>query len=775
MKKILILSLVIVTIGQLRAQSLLNGIVIDGRSLEPLEGASVWLDESKTGTKTNEKGYFNLQLPAPGQGNVQFSFVGYKPFLLRAVPQKDLIIKLYPESGLSEVIISAVRANESDPVTQNTVEKPEIDKKFIGEDAAFLLEKLAPSIISYSESGTSVGNYGQMRLRGMDQTRINITLNGAPLNDMIDQGVFFSNFIDFGNSIESVQVQRGVGTSTNGTSSYAGSVGFESVNLNDSVPYAEVQLMGGSFKTRRASAEIYSGRLHKGFSLYSRYTSFQSDGFKYHTSTNSYSFFISGAWEKKNNRLMITGFTGRSRNGLGYLPVSINDIKSDPRTNYVNENDIDDFGQSFLQLQQTHSFRNSSLVSSVYYGSAGGDFPAGYYQTDSLFNPGNPGNYQLSNRLVQVNYPLFNHHYGFMSNYSFTGLSGKLDLSAGIHLYTFHRQNLMSTLPDDAHPFYDERSVKNEFSTYVKAGYHINKLTIYGDIQFRLVSLTIIPDTTLLPDEPDIIKNWTFVNPKVGLTYSINPAANLYVFAGRSYREPTKVDILGGFELNPSNYFAAASDQVKPERVDDIELGFRFNRKGILANINFFYMNFHNEIAPIGELVPEGFLQLRKNIEWSYRRGIEFDYRIPMFRFLDFTGNLTWMHSRISEYAPSGDSVIYKNVQQALSPDIMGFAEVDFHHKKLFNLVLTGKFAGSSFLEPTNNPGLTMPGYFILTFRAGIQLINNISIDLVADNLLNKIYYTNGTPVDVNMDGKQEPGYFVQSTRSFYVQLKLRL
>ena len=412
MKKIQVLLLVILTMGQAGAQNILSGIVIDGKTKQPLDGASVWFDAAKTGTKTDSTGFFSLQVPKTSQGNIQFSFVGYKPFIIRVHAEQGVVIKLYPESELSEVIISAVRANESDPVTQKTVNKQEIENKFIGEDGAFLLEKLTPSIISYSESGTGVGNYGQMRLRGIDQTRINITLNGAPLNDMIDQGVFFSNFIDFGNSIESVQVQRGVGTSTNGTSSYAGAISFESVDIGDSIPYARVQLMGGSYNTRRGSAELFSGRLHHGFSLYSRFSSFQSDGYKYHTSTDSWSFFISGAYEGKKDRLMLTGFTGRSRNGLGYLPVAINDIKADPRTNYVNENDIDNFGQSFFQLQHSHLFRIGSLVSSVYYGGAGGDYPAGYFETDSIYGSNSPGNYKLSNRLVQINYPLFKKYTG---------------------------------------------------------------------------------------------------------------------------------------------------------------------------------------------------------------------------------------------------------------------------------------------------------------------------------------------------------------------------
>lgn len=775
MKTIFIIMLSALISGSLQAQMIMSGIVWDGTNNQPLEGATVWQEPAKSGTFTDINGSFSLTLPEGSAGMVRFSYVGYRSVSIRAEAKQGITILLFPESELREVVITSGRAADADPVTQKTIAKKEIEENYIGQDGAFLLERLSPSIVSWSDAGTGIGNYGQMRLRGIDQTRINITLNGAPLNDMIDQGVFFSNFIDFGNSIESVQVQRGIGTSTNGTSSYAGSISFESPGLNDSLPSAEVQILGGSFATRRASAELYTGKISKGFSAYSRITSFQSDGYKLHSSTDSWSMFFSGMYSGSKDKIRITGFTGRSKNGLAYLPVAEQDIIADPRTNYVNENDIDNFGQSFLQLQHSHIFQSASLISSLYMGGAGGDFPAGFYVTDSIFSSTSPGSYYISDRLVQVNYPLFNRHYGLTSNLVYSNLPNTLDLQGGIHLYTFRRNNLESILPDNENPYYDERSVKNEFSAFAKTGIHPGKLTLYADVQFRAVSLTISPDKTLLPAEPDIGKNWVFLNPKAGLTYAFDNTKNLYVFAGRSYREPTKIDILGGFELYPSNLPSAKSDDVKPEQVDDIEGGFRMHDKRISLGINFFNMNFRNEIAPIGELDATGFIQLRKNIDRSYRRGIELDYRLQLPVSFELSGNLTWMQSRIVEYAPSGDPMVYINVEQALSPPIISAMELCRRFGDLASVSVTGRYIGESFLEPTNQPDLTIPSSFIMSARAEVTFLKRHSLEIMVENLFDELYYTNGTPVDTDYNGIPERGYFVQPPRSIYLGLVFRL
>jgi len=764
----------IFSISQATAQYQVSGRIIDEETGNPLPGASIQIEETGKGTIADADGFYNLSIPEGGY-TLFVSFVGFEPKVITVSESMRLTIGLVSNYKLEEVVINAIRGEKNLPLTKYTLEKKAIEDRFLGQDPIFLLNQLTPSLVSYSESGTNLTNYGQMRLRGIDQTRINITFDGAPLNDMIDQGVFFSNFTDFTNSIETIQVQRGVGTSTNGTSSYAGSINFQSIDLRNSSPGAELQLMAGSFNTYRAAAELFSG-LQKGkFAFYSRFTKTNSRGYRHHTGTDSYSFFFSGAYFDKNNMVKITGFTGQSKNGLAYSPVAISDIRVEPRTNYINENDIDDFGQDFIQMQYTRSVsESSSWVSSFYYGAAGGDFPAGFYVSDSIFDSGNPENYRIEQRFTQINYPLFNDHLGFTSYYQLLTLNRKLNVNGGLHIYTFNRQNLESILPDNGNPYYDERSRKNELSLFAKADYRFNNWSVMVDIQFRTLQLKINPDDHLLPGEPDVFKNWTFINPKIGFMYELDNHKDLYAYYGFSGREPTKIDILGGFQLNEANLPSVNSNNVKPEYVHDMEGGFRLNNEKAQFKINGFFMKFKNEIAPIGAYVPEGFIQLRKNIPSSYRTGIEVDWEWDFLSSLRFSGNATFMKSLIREYDPVEDPGIYRNVSQPLSPSLMGNASLLYHFRDLFEIEFSGNFLGESYLEPTNRKDLVMPGFFITNARCKVNFLQKHSLQFHLNNIFNQQYFTYGAPVDPDFNGIVEPGYFVQPPRNIYLMLILK-
>ena len=757
-------------------QYVIQGKVTDAQR-ESLIGATVIATGTDKGAVTDVQGFYRLSMNAPPT-SLQVSYVGYRTQTVAVDTAKgeitqDIVLPLLP--SLEAVVIRAIRADEQAPVTQTTVDQEKIESIYVGQDALFALEKLTPSILAYSESGTNLSNYGQMRLRGIDQTRINITLNGVPLNDMIDQGVFFSNFTDFGNSIASVQVQRGVGTSTNGTSSYAGSINFESVRLNDSVPSAEVQLTGGSFDTYRASGEVKTGLLENSTAFYGRFTRTQSDGYRDHTSTQSYSFFFSGGYFGEKDLLKITGFTGRSQNGLAYLPVALSDIQANPRINYVSENDIDDFGQSLVQLQYSRFINSAtSWVSSLYYGRAGGDFPAGFSVPENSFAvSGTDTTFSTTERFTQINYPLFNDHYGLMSYVNYTAADGHLELNGGIHGYTFRRENIEAVLPDNANPYYQDRSRKDEFSAFGKVSYHWNDLLFFGDVQLRSVLLRLIPDETFLGQSTHIPdRRYTFFNPKVGFTYLLNAQTDFYASYGRSGREATRFDILGSTQINAFNVASAQNtNSVKPEYVNDFEAGVRLRTPRLSGQTNLFYMQFTDEIAPIGQSIPEGFVQLRKNITSSYRRGVEVDWQYQLLPTLAFTGHATYMQSNIRSFSPDGENQTYRNVQPIISPEWMLNATLQYQVTPV-SVALSGRYVSESYLEPTNQPTLTVPSFFILNAQASVCFLKNYDLSLHFNNLLDQPYYTFGQPVVVGET--TVPGYFVQAPFNVYAQLRLR-
>ncbi len=744
------------------AQYSVSGKITDANSDEPLIGANVLIKGTVKGTTTDIEGRYQLDFEQK-QVTLVVSYVGYQS-LEKPIEGKDDFTQNFQLSqapSLEEVVIQGIRADERAPVSQTTVKKQEIEEVYVGQDALYVLEKVTPSILTYSESGTNITNYGQMRLRGIDQTRINITLNGVPLNDMIDQGVFFSNFTDFGNSIESVQVQRGVGTSTNGTASYAGSINFESVNLKDSAPSANVQLLAGSYDTFRGSAEVKSGLMDNKFAFYTRFSSIKSNGYRHHTGTDSYSFFFSGGYFGEKDLVKLTAFTGRTKNDLAYLPTALPDIEADPRTNYVSENDIDDFGQSLVQLEYTRWLgNNTSLASTVYYGSAGGDFPAGFPDENGDF--------------MQINYPLYNDHYGFMTNLSHTSLDGRLEVTGGAHLYTFRRENIEQVVPNYTDPYYDDKSQKDEVSVFGKASYTLEQLTLYADVQLRAVSLALTPDQDFLGQAATIPnREWTFVNPKAGLTYALNNDYNVYASFGRSGREPTRFDILGSTQINASNLESVQDvDAVKPEYVNDFEAGFRINRNKLNGQVNVFYMQFENEIAPIGEAIPEAFVQLRKNVPESYRRGVELDFNYQIIPALRFGGNATYMQSRIKEYAPEDADQVYTNVHPIISPEWMVNGEVEYNFNDIVKVALNPRYVSESFLEPTNQSDLILPAYFVMDSRISWNFWKDHSFSLHLNNIFNEEYYSFGQPVAYGEE--TVPGYFVQAPFNMYVMLNLR-
>jgi iron complex outermembrane receptor protein len=575
---------------------------------------------------------------------------------------------------------------------------------------------------------------------------------------MIDQGVFFSNFTDLSNNVQSVQIQRGVGTSANGTASFAGSVGFESISIQQEQPSAEVELVGGSFNTYRGSASVSSGILDNKWAFSSRFTTFASDGYRNNTDTKSRSFYGSAGYFGEKDMVKVTGFIGRSQNGLGYLPVAISDINTDPKTNYLNENDRDDFSQWFIQALHTHAFSDQlSLASNLYYGGAGGD----YFFT---YDNGAGG-------LDQINYPLRNDHLGIMSNVNYQNADGRLNLYGGIHAYTFRRTNWEEFMPDKANPYYTEKSRKDEFSMFAKADYSLGKLKLYGDIQLRTLGLDIDPDEALLPGQGTITKNWTFLNPKIGLSYKVNRYNSLYISYGRNGREQKKIDLFGGFQLNPSNLSQVLADSVRPEYVNDIEAGLNFSYPWLTGQLNVFYMKFRDEIAPIGEYVPEGFLQLRKNMPGSFRTGIEIAARIRIVDELHFDFNTTYMQARIDEYAPEGDQV-YENVTPALTPEWTGSGTLNYAFAKRFTISLTGRYNSESYLEPTNNEAFVMPSFFVADAGLSVSFWKASHFDIFLNNIFDTQYFTYGAPVDLDFDGAfDEPGYFVQPPRNFYAKL----
>jgi iron complex outermembrane receptor protein len=749
-KFIAILLMSIVVSSNAMAQFTITGKITDEKK-NPLLGANVVLPSISKGDATNAIGSFQISDVQEGNYTIRVSFIGFQQISrdIKVDQNLELNFTLMEEKMLSEeVTVKAIRAESLAPITQKTLNQAEINKVFNGQDGAFVLETLSPSIQVNSDAGTRFTNYGSMRLRGISQKRINITLNGIPLNDMMDQGVYFSNFTDFTNSVESVQVQRGVGTSTNGTASYAGSISYESENLNQKQAESTISILGGSFNTWQGSAEVKTGLLDNNTAFYTRMSKTYSDGYRNHSGTDSYSMFFSGGYFGDKDVVKVTGFLGKTKNDLAYSPVPFSLIRQDPKTNINSPNDIDDFGQSLLQVEYSHFFSpQRSITSSVYYGGAGGDFPFGYDDNGTF---------------TQINYPLYNDHYGAMSYY--TDDLGDLNWSTGIHAYTFLRENIEQIIPNYTTPYYQDKSVKNELSAFAKGSYELNNFTLFADVQARFVSLEMEPDVDFLGENRTIpTYNWQFINPKIGVTYQINKFNNIYASFGRSGREPNRGDYLGDTQINQGNIdLLQDQNSVQAEFVNDYELGYRLNQNKYQVNINGFYMDFENEIAPIGEYIPQYFLQIYENQEDSYRMGIELDWRINPISQLTLSGNATFMRSIISKYNPEGSSENLTNIKTPYSPESLFNAIVQYEATNWLSLSAHGRYAGKSYTELTNSEDFILPAYFVTNLRATTSFAKNYTFEVEYNNIFNELYATDGAPAGTEM------AYFIQAPTHVY-------
>lgn len=671
------------------------------------------------------------------------------------------------------VVVSSTRTTTETPVTKTVVDSVTIARTMAGQDAEFLLERTSPSIVAYSESGTGVSNNGLFRLRGIDQTRVNITLNGAPLNDMIDQGVFFYNITDLLNGMKSVQIQRGVGITANGTASFAGSVSIESPMPLSTRPAARLQLTTGSYGFLRGSAEASTGAIIPGLSASVKLSSLTSDGYRYNTGTTGNSGMVGLSYIHGSNLFRLLAVGGRTQNQLGYLPVPKSLADIDPRTNLDDSTDHEDFGQYLLQAEWTHVLNQQTAFSVMTYaGGAGGDYFAGFRDTAGM--------------LTQINYPLKNRNYGLLGNLSIDEIANGLDVDFGIHAYTFNRKNWETVSPENTKPYYADTTTKQELSVFAKAMWTLGDETDYPhaklqlEVQNRYVAMQFTPDgaaQTLGTTIP--MRTWNFVNAKAGVSWIVSREQNLYASVGRTGREPTRFDFLGGTQITEANISSlVGSTAVQPEYVLDIEAGWNLHTPlfsstdELMFSLNGFYMDFTNEIAPVGQYIEQYFVQLRTNVASSTRYGIETDLRYAANKQFAIHGGLTLMTSNVDKvYLAAADTTV-NNVAAVLTPSVISTVQAEWFPISWISLSAGLRTVSRSYLELTNNPSLMLSGFALL--NAGLRLsYNQFSVRLTVNNLADVRYATNGG-VDYT-SGVAAPTVFMQAGRNVWLMFEASL
>lgn len=633
-------------------------------------------------------------------------------------------------SSLSEILVT-YQAEQATPFTFQNIGQTAIQDKSTGQEPAFLFAQ-TPSMTAYSDAGNTQG-YSYIRLRGIDQTRINITLDGVPLNEPEDQGAYFSNYADILNSVSNIQIQRGVGTSKNGVASFGGSIQLFSPNLRDSTE-GNIGLGYGSFNSLRAFASYNSG-LKNRKAFYVRASQIHSDGYKYNSFNNAQSLFLSGAlfFEKSVWKLNI--LAGHQQNGMAWLGVSDSLINLDPRTNVNARQEKDQFFQGLAQVQNKWYISNqSTLHTSIYYTYLNGNYDFDFNNFLGLPSTTERYNYAFQSNLI-----------GLFSNYTFSNKN--LNWTTGIHGQLYSRKHIGSER--NIGFLYENTGFKNEISVFTKVDYTFKFLHFFADIQYRYATFNYQGNVDLRP------LNWQFLNPKGGISLRITPKALFYYSLGSTGREPTRNDMFGGNDdLLADSLGNSVVFNTHPEYVLNHELGFRYQAEKCALNLNLYYMDFKNEIVLEGNFGPNG-LALTNNVEQSFRMGVELTLNYRLSKHFVLANNSSFNYSRIKE-----QNEVFAPI---LTPALIIHQEIIFEHQA-FTFALSGRYQQGAFIDFANENSLN--NYVLLNARMRYAF-KGFQLSIFANNITNARYFNNGY---VDFDGNNK--YFVQAPTNVYAALK---
>ena len=702
-----------------------TGSVRDAATGALLGGVTVRVvGDAASVARTDSLGWFSIAVRAPGR--LRFTRGGYAAAEVPAAPGDSLTVALTAApQALEAVTVTALRGDAAAPLSQSRRSQGDLEVAYVGQEMPILLARL-PSITATSDAGSEAG-YSYFRLRGLDQTRVNVTLDGVPLNEPEDQGVYFSNFPDFANSVRSVQVQRGVGTSSYGSASYAGAVNFESVALAAARPGGELQMTAGSYGLRRASLEYHSGLGAHGLAAYARVSGQSTDGYRDHSGNQSGSAFASAGWFGGRHAWKATAFTGSARNDMAYVAAPVDSLRVDRRYNPLGRDERDRFRQHFASLSHTASLGPLvTLATTAYHVRLRGDYDVRAAQDLLDFNLGSDWTGLLSTAHVE---------------------RGALTVDAGAHASSYRREHWLGVRPEVSARLYTNTGRKEEASAFAKGALVAGPATVVGDVQLRGARFRYEPDANSGVAERSV--GWTFLNPKVGATVRVSPRLALYASLGRTGREPTRNDMLAGFDnLDTSNVaFVGPLDRVRPEYVTDAETGATLETRAATLRVNGFWMAFRDEITPVGQLSYIG-LPLRKNVDRSVRRGVELDATLRPGGRVEGTVSAAVTHSRIARYTDDASGVTYRDVEPLLSPRLIAAHDLRIAVARPVSLYVGGRYAGRAFLANTGDRRFVLPpasvadvGILAGSARRGVQVI----VHNVADARAYSSGYTDGT------------------------------
>ncbi len=613
---------------------------------------------------------------------------------------------------LDEVLVSAIRVDSKTPVSFSNLNKKEINFRNLGQDIPILMNFL-PSVVTTSDAGNGFG-YTGIRVRGSDATRVNVTINGIPYNDSEGQGTYWVNMPDFASSLESIQLQRGVGTSTNGSGAFGASLNMLTYNYSKESS-AEIANSFGSFNSRKNNVKFSTGLLNNHFEIAGRVSNLHSDGYVDRAFSDLKSYFLQGTYIGKTTLIKALVFGGTEKTYQSWYGVDAATLSNDRTYNYAGmftdsfgntqfySNQTDNYQQDHYQLHWNEKWSpNWSSNLAVHY-TKGKGFYENYEQAaafgDYGLTPINIGNETINSTDLINQKWLDNDFYGttFSVNYTKFNLDiifgGSMNKYEGLHFGKIIWARFASTSELDNH-FYDDYGNKIDATFYAKVNYQMtSKWSLFADLQYRNVNYKANGVQPNLVDD-----TFNFVNPKAGITYKIKEKSDIYFSYAKANREPNRTDYENGAP--------------KPEKLNDFELGWRFETSKTKININGYYMFYKDQLVLTGALDNVG-NPIRTNIGKSYRLGLELDTKFSVVNQWIISPNFAISQNKNIDFVLDNGSNLefLGNTNIAFSPNCIAGNALSFVPSKAFQATLLTKFVGKQFMGNANDNGSKLDAY----------------------------------------------------------------
>ena len=758
MKNTFFVCILIALIPSIGLGQSIRGKVMD-ENKEAIEGAHILIVGSYQQSHSDHKGYFELKGLKVGSYKLMVSHLGYATYEQNiALPDQselEITLKSSPYM-LNEAAIQATRAGDKTPVARTDLDKTAINQRNLGQDVPILLN-FTPSVVTTSDAGTGIG-YTGIRVRGSDATRINVTINGIPYNDAESQGTFWVDIPDIASSANSIQIQRGAGTSTNGAGAFGGSVNLNTFDVNRN-SYAGLDLAYGSFNTKKLSTSFGTGLINRRFSFDGRLSLITSDGYVDRADSDLKSFYLAGGYYGDRSTLRLIAFGGeehtyQSWNGIDRATMendrtqnSAGAIYNDDGSISYYDDETDNYNQNHYQLHYSYAFTPRLRLHTALHYTEGKGYYEQYRQNedfaDYYFDPLINGTDTINTTDLIRRRWLDNDFYGFTFSLNYQKskwdiiFGGAWNRYEGLHygevIWAEYASN--SEIRDR---YYQDKGIKTDFNTYVKANYQLTqRWNLFADLQLRTVQYEAKNDFRGNSDT-QADDDLAFFNPKAGLTYQLNPNNKFYLSYSIAHREPNRTDYLD----------APNGITPKAEQLHDVELGYQKRAQRWQFNANYYMMWYRDQLVLTGEINDVGAF-IRANTGESYRTGLELEGAWAITKKLQWQPNITYSINKNRAYKIVENDVI-KNLGDtkiSYSPEWVAGSALSYQYKDII-LSLLSKYVGDQYLSNTEAPEALLEDYFtndfLISYQPQLKGIKEMELKLLINNLFDTKYASNG-------------------------------